>query len=87
MWGRVEGPPVRGSLLGRGAGKDEGDDADDGNGDFAGGGKDGVPNYAQTEELGLIWTVAYYVLLFAGPCGFYKGLWRLTESRNALASF
>lgn len=32
-------------------------------------------------------TIVYYLLLFAGAYGFAKGLWPLTESRNALASF
>jgi prenyl protein peptidase len=39
------------------------------------------------EELGTAWTLAYYLLLFAGAYGFYQGLWRLTDSSNALASF
>jgi prenyl protein peptidase len=30
------------------------------------------------------WTVAYYVILFAGAYGFYKGLFPLTDSSNAL---
>lgn len=38
-------------------------------------------------ELGIGWSVAYYTLLFAGAIGFYYGLWPLTESTHALASF
>lgn len=38
-------------------------------------------------ELGVAWTVAYYLLLFVGAYGFTKELWTLTESSNALASF
>lgn len=38
-------------------------------------------------ELGIGWTVAYYVLLFAGAYGFYAGLWSLTDSERSLASF
>ncbi len=33
------------------------------------------------------WTVAYYTLLVGGAFGFYKGLWRLTESDRALVQF
>jgi prenyl protein peptidase len=33
---------------------------------------------------GMIWTVAYYVILTAGAYGFYRGLFPLTESSNAL---
>lgn len=45
-------------------------------------GVDAVPG-----ELGIGWTIAYYTLLFVGAIGFYCGLWPLTESTNALASF
>ncbi|KAL2855509.1 Sucrase/ferredoxin-like-domain-containing protein [Aspergillus pseudoustus] len=38
-------------------------------------------------ELGMGWSVAYYVLLVAGAVGFYYGLWPLTESLHALAEF
>ncbi|KAK3114601.1 CAAX prenyl protease, partial [Teratosphaeriaceae sp. CCFEE 6253] len=38
-------------------------------------------------NVGVGWTVIYYVLIFAGAFGFYKMLWPLTESRNALAVF
>ncbi|KAK3357452.1 hypothetical protein B0T25DRAFT_158838 [Lasiosphaeria hispida] len=32
----------------------------------------------------VLWTVAYYILLVAGSVAWYKGLWMLTESENAL---
>lgn len=38
-------------------------------------------------QLGISWTVAYYVLLVAGAVGFYYALWPLTESKLALAAF
>ena len=38
-------------------------------------------------NLGIVWSVAYYALIFAGAFGFYKLLWPLTESTNALATF
>ncbi|TKA68636.1 hypothetical protein B0A55_07376 [Friedmanniomyces simplex] len=38
-------------------------------------------------NLGVGWTVGYYVLMFMGSFGFYRMLWPLTESANALASF
>ncbi|KAF2207015.1 hypothetical protein CERZMDRAFT_51975 [Cercospora zeae-maydis SCOH1-5] len=37
-------------------------------------------------NLGVQWTLVYYFLLVAGSYGFYKLLWQLTESSNALAS-
>ena len=36
-------------------------------------------------EASIGWTVVYYVLLVVGALGFWKGLWPLTESHNALA--
>ena len=38
-------------------------------------------------SLGVGWSIAYYALIFAGAYGFYKLLWPLTESKNALATF
>lgn len=38
-------------------------------------------------RLGVKWTVAYYLVLVGGVVAFYQGLWRLTESDRALASF
>lgn len=37
--------------------------------------------------LGMSWTIAYYILLVIGAVGWYKQLWALTESSNALAEF
>ena len=45
-------------------------------------GVDVVPGH-----LGMSWTVTYYLLLFVGAIGFYYGLWPLTQSTHALASF
>ena len=36
-------------------------------------------------NLGMQWTIAYYALLVVGAFGFYKLLWPLTASSNALA--
>jgi len=38
-------------------------------------------------QLGIAWTVTYYVLLVAGTLAFYSLLWPLTHSNRALASF
>ncbi|KAK5730443.1 CAAX prenyl protease [Elasticomyces elasticus] len=40
-----------------------------------------------SNNLGVGWTVVYYVLIVAGSIGFYRLLWPLTESTNALAVF
>lgn len=42
---------------------------------------------AERKNLGILWTIVYYSLLFAGSYGFYKLLWPLTESTNALVKF
>jgi prenyl protein peptidase len=47
--------------------------------------KDDSRKTASTYEgTGLIWTVAYYIILVAGAVGFYWQLLPLTESKNAL---
>jgi prenyl protein peptidase len=38
-------------------------------------------------QLGVGWTVAYYSLLIVGVVAFYKGLWPLTASGEALVKF
>lgn len=38
-------------------------------------------------QLGIAWTIAYYLLLAAGACGFYQNLWVLTDSPHALIDF
>lgn len=42
--------------------------------------------YQQPQNLGLQWTVGYYVLLVTGAFGFYRLLYPLTASSNALAT-
>ena len=42
---------------------------------------------ASNGELGVVWTIAYYVLLVIGAVGWYKYLWSLTESESALTQF
>lgn len=75
LWGRVEaGVPLAPSPPSF-KGKNDDDNEDRG------------PVYVTPGELGVGWTVAYYVLLVAGAVGFYYALWPLTESGNALAGF
>ncbi|RAK73289.1 CAAX prenyl protease RCE1 [Aspergillus fijiensis CBS 313.89] len=50
-------------------------------------GKGGSSDETGYRQLGMGWTVAYYVLLVGGALGFYYALWPLSESLNALASF
>jgi prenyl protein peptidase len=50
-------------------------------------GKEDADGVEVEENLGVRWTVAYYVLLVAGAVGFCQGLWPLTESYHALVSF
>ena len=42
---------------------------------------------ASSGKLGVLWTVAYYIFLVIGAVGWYKFLWRLTESKSALVKF
>ncbi|EME85776.1 uncharacterized protein MYCFIDRAFT_88452 [Pseudocercospora fijiensis CIRAD86] len=39
------------------------------------------------KDLGIQWTIVYYILLPSGVYGFYRLLWPMTESTNALAGF
>jgi prenyl protein peptidase len=39
------------------------------------------------QNLGLGWTIVYYALIFGGAYGFYRLLFPLTESTNALVAF
>ncbi|KAL2393493.1 putative CAAX prenyl protease 2 [Exophiala dermatitidis] len=48
---------------------------------------DAIQPEAKGGQLGLRWTVAYYVLLLTGVYAFYAGLWPLTESPLGLAQF
>lgn len=43
--------------------------------------------YREMYTLGMGWTVGYYVLLVGGAWGFYRLLWTLTESGNAMVTF
>ena len=83
VWGRVEAgeplvTPVPVSVGAYVRGKD--DDGDNVNPVQEVVGREG-------EQWAIGWTVAYYVLLFAGAYGFTKGLWTMTESSSSLASF
>ncbi|CAK3976211.1 prenyl ase Rce1 [Lecanosticta acicola] len=49
--------------------------------------KAGEVVHAGMKDLGVAWTVIYYVLLPTGAYGFYRLLWPLTQSENALATF
>ena len=40
--------------------------------------------HSNSKARGVVWTVAYYVILVAGAYGFYRALFPLTESSNAL---
>lgn len=73
FWGRVEAVETISPPMTRGK-EDSDDDV-----------KIGVTG--NSGELGIGWTVAYYVLLVAGAVGFAQGLWPLTESYHALVSF
>lgn len=80
LWGRVGPPPGRSAVSAEGVGigpagvRGEGRRAECGRGAFGGGGH-------------VVWTVAYYVLLVGGAVGFWRLLWPLTDSENALAKF
>ena len=85
IWGRVGGEivdvaahavggrPTNGSTL---RGKEDGEMA---NGMTYSG--------VQERQLSVWWTVAYYVVLVGGAVGWYRGLWWLTDSDNALVDF
>ena len=70
FWGRV-GVEAGEPIGPPAAGKRGDDDNDD-------------DDHNQYESLGTAWTVAYYVILVAGAYGFYRQLFTLTESTNAL---
>lgn len=74
LWGRIEsGVPLVPPTPSFGAKAKEDDQSEDGN--------------LTPGELGIGWTVAYYVLLVVGAVGFYFALWPLTESEYVLAGF
>ena len=72
VWGKVEGSAIIGPVGKEGKQR---------------GKEDGDPVQVANGELGILWTVAYYLLLVAGAAAFYIGLWPLTESKQALAKF
>lgn len=39
---------------------------------------------APPRGLGIVWSIAYYMILMAGVVAFQRGLWPLTESKGAL---
>lgn len=45
------------------------------------------PKSAATGELGVAWTVAYYIVLVVGAVSWKKLLWTLTETSSSLALF
>lgn len=40
---------------------------------------------APRRGLGIAWSITYYMILVAGVVAFQRGLWPLTESKEALA--
>ena len=38
-------------------------------------------------QLGVEWTVAYYLVLVVGVLGFWQGFWVLTESEHRIVDF
>lgn len=73
VWGRVE--PEAGGVVGGVVPVMAGGDVGEGEGHHQRGGS-GRPS--------ILWTVAYYVLLVAGAVLWYRNLWVLSESGNAL---
>ena len=39
------------------------------------------------QQLSIIWTIAYYIILFSGAIAFWKLRWSLTHSDSALTEF
>jgi prenyl protein peptidase len=79
FWGRVGAAPKTPI---RPPGSKKSDDVSKSTGD--GGSNKAVP---RERDLSTVWTVVYYLLLVVGMVGFKQGLWALTESSGALASF
>lgn len=74
VWGQVGAMET---LVGPDLGDDDGGKRND----------NGAAAQAANGGLGVVWTVAYYILLIAGAVGFYKALWVLTDSESALIAF
>ena len=68
LWGRVGGVTIEGGVVG---GLVRGKEDEDRNGEGE-------------KMLGIGWTVAYYAILVTGAVTWWKGLWILTESKEAL---
>jgi len=49
--------------------------------------EDKASRSANSGELGVVWTVVYYLLLIVGAVGWWKCLWPLTENGSALTKF
>jgi len=79
VWGRVEGGGAE-SVMGPDVGQGKRDEDEPQIGPLLG-------PLGENRELGIAWTVAYYLLLVVGAVGFYKYFWVLTESGNALVEF
>ena len=75
VWGRVELPGPEEGIMGPDTGTRGKDDSN-------------VPHVKPANRnLSGWWTALYYTILLWGAVGFYKYLWVLTESENALAKF
>ena len=72
VWGRLEGPET---LIGPDLGGDNKRREDE------------TSIRVGKGRLNILWTVAYYVLLVVGAVSWWKCLWVLTESSNALSKF
>ena len=68
VWGKVGGVTIEGGVVGAPVRGKEDEDRND----------------LWEKPLGIGWTVAYYLVLIAGAVTWWKGLWALTESNEAL---
>lgn len=68
VWGRVGGVIIEGGVVGGPVRGKEDEDRDD---------------HAE-KDLGVSWTVAYYLMLLSGAMAWWRALWPLTESEIAL---
>ncbi|MCJ1356591.1 MAG: hypothetical protein MMC33_006586 [Icmadophila ericetorum] len=77
VWGRVELPGPEEGIMGPDMGMRSKEDSANGR----------MGATAVDRRLSGWWTALYYTVLLWGAVGFYKYLWVLTESENALAKF
>lgn len=77
FWGRLEGGGAE-TIIGPDVGHDRGRRDEN---------QPPPPTPVTAMELGISWTVAYYLLLVVGAVGFYKYFWVLTDGGNALIGF